>query len=180
MDSHTGEGHELRFRDGLAQAHQHHADFTRARQDGANAGHERNQHGDHRLFHAVAAARQMGAGNMPGLVRHDADQFVGRSHPQQDAGAYVDICRLHRESIDGRIAYQIGLHGFGGQARGAGQRRFITAQHFLGLGVAQDAKALGVRRDGIGQQRGGKTGGKGQFAQKGLLGDNREFSYWPT
>ena len=168
---HPGEGRHLAHGIGLADAHDGHADFARARDHRAQPHHHGEQHGDHRLLHAIDAARQMAGRDMAGLVRHHPDHLVGDLQPQQDAGEDEDVLAaiaIGGEGVD-RPAHQPDL-GRGVQARGAGQRRLIAAQHFLGFGVAQQADVfLGIGRSAIGQQGGRHAGGKTEFAQKRMF-----------
>ena len=167
---HPGEGRHLRHGIGLADAHDRHAHFAGARDHRANARHHREQHGDHGLLHAVLAARQMPGRDVTGLVRHHADQLVGLLQPEQDAGENEDI--LAAIAIGGKGVDLVGVDqpdlGNGIKAGGARQGRLIAAQRFLGLGIAQQADSLRLRRQAIGQQGGGETGGECEFAQGGI------------
>ena len=131
----------------------------------------RQQHGDHRLFHAIGAARQMAGRDMAGLVRHHADQLVGLSQPQQDAGEDEDVLAaiaIGGEGVD--LVSPISQTW----ARGPRPAARPAASHSRAAFPRSRCRAacclLGLGRQAIGQEGAGEAGGKTEFAQERTCG----------
>ncbi len=166
----AGEGRHLAHGIGLADAHDRHAGFASARDHGGDARHHRQQHGDHRLLHAVLAAAQVTRCKMTGLVRHHAHQLVGLVQPQQDAGADENVFGIGGEGVHFGVGRQVDMHGGHLQTRGARQRHLVALQHLLGFGVAQGITGIALSQCRLGrrEQSSSQAGGRGKLAQAGF------------
>ena len=127
-----------------------------ARHRAANRGGNAQQHADdggHRgLVEFIAHARQMAAGDVPGLMRQNADRLVRRLRLEQQAGVNEDALAARHEGVDARILDQIDPDRLGIDARRLEDGAGIEAQQPLDLGIA-DERHVPLLREGAGHKR---------------------------
>ncbi len=119
---------------------------------------------------ALAQAGEMAAGDMAGLVGHDADELVGAAAVENGAGIDEDAAAIGDEGVEGAAVDDDDVGLAAADIGDAEQRPGIVAQQILDLGVADDRQAarhLRARRRNR-QQAGQGRDGQPAVDRKGM------------
>ena len=114
---------------------------ARAGDRGADAGQKRDDRCGLRIGELFAQSHQMTAGQVAGLVREHADDFVRRLGVEQCAGIDEDVTPVHDEGVEGAVVEDDDLDVLLGQAGRLQDRRRVVAHQLLDFGVADDRRA---------------------------------------
>ncbi len=139
---HAAEFDELCLCGLLAHHDRAHARIARTRHHRGNAHHHADQHGNGRLGNRRGVANEMAARHVAGFVRQHADHLIGRFQFHDEAGVDEDVLAFGDERVDRRIVDDINFHRRRIEARRLQDRIFVTAQHALDFGVADERDRL--------------------------------------
>ena len=126
-----------------------------------DAGQDADDRLDGAVFQLFLLAGEMAAGDVTGLVRDDADHFVGRLGFGQQAGVDEDLHAVGDEGVDPLVVDDVDLHRRGIEPGGGEDRVGIGAQGRLDLGVADQAGAARLG-GGLGHRRQGQASGQAE------------------
>ena len=101
---------------------------------------------DRGVVHRLRRAREMAAGDVAGLVRHDADELVGRLAAQEGAGVEEQVLAAGDEGIERRIVDDVDMHRLRVEAGDSQDRRPPGADDAFDLRVANERQLIVRRR----------------------------------
>jgi hypothetical protein len=90
------------------------------------------------------------AGNVPGLVRQDANDLVRRARIEQRPGIHEDAPAVHHKGVKAALIDDDDAHVLLREARRLEDGRQIFTQELLDLGVADDRQFSSPHRLGAG------------------------------
>ena len=93
-------------------------------------------------MHRFGALVDVAAGDVPGLMRQDADQLIWRVGMQQQARVDEDVLPAGDKRINAAVRHQIDVDGVGIEPGRLPDRRHHCVNVGFDLGVAQQADAI--------------------------------------